>query len=236
MSQICQDKPLSWLTLEMYHLKELPSDESLQVQAHLDSCPSCRSCLEQIEVEQDFALPPLSLESSLKQSSPVRWWTQWNQLFLGSGFAIAAVALLVFLLPTSPQQKQVFPPSRIATKGGDVAISLVRKRKGRTLHNPTTFRPKDRFKVLVTCPPPKFYYVEVVVIQGDRRFFPLPSGEPSLCGNRIPLPGAFHLTGKKPTTICAVLSPQILARKVFAKKRMLLWPGLTVCTEVIRSR
>jgi hypothetical protein len=123
------------------------------------------------------------------------------------------VLLLQVYVGGPPRQGGVLPaPGRVSFKGGELALSLVRERKGAILHDPTTFAPKDRFKVLVTCAPGERLLWDLMVIQGEERSFPLKPGGPLLCGNRQPLPGAFTITGRSPVVVCVVVGDRPLDR------------------------
>lgn len=204
----CTGQPLSWLTLERYHLGELPEPQSRRIQEHIGSCDACRGCLEQIQTDHDhLVLPPLPEPVPEKGA-----WSGWLPRF---GWAAAAAALATVIIVVllriyvggPPRQDGALPaPSRVGFKGGELAISLVRERKGAILHDPTTFAPGDRFKALITCAPDQRLLWDLVVLQGEERSFPLKPAGPLLCGNRQPLPGAFTITGKLPAVVCLVAS------------------------------
>ena len=101
----------------------------------------------------------------------------------------------------------IAPGRHIHTKGGDVALELVRERDGSTANEPTSFAPADRFKMLLTCPPPLRLYADLAIVQSDGVAFP---GAPTAisCGNRVPLPPAFRITGPGPATICVAVDPE----------------------------
>ena len=96
------------------------------------------------------------------------------------------------------------------TKGGELALALVRDRGGDIDLAPTRFRDDDRFKVVVTCAPGAALHAELVVFQAERAggqavaAFPL-AGRSLACGNRVAFPGAFRITGREPATVCLVL-------------------------------
>ena len=230
MNNICQSEPLSWLTLERYHLRELPIEESLQVREHLDDCSCCRICLEQIKKDDLVPLPLLAFEASPQKPWP--WWLRFGSVTTGVGFATATAVLLFFFAGNPTSKNLAFPPPRITLKGGDMAISLVRERKGSILHNPTTFLPKDRFKVLVTCPPPMILPWKLVVIQNKQISFPLSPSGPILCSNRVALPSAFRIVGSSPAVICLVLGKTTLPRSLPPSKLPKQWPTKTVCVKL----
>jgi hypothetical protein len=89
-------------------------------------------------------------------------------------------------------------------KGGAVAFSLVRD-DGERLEGPAgVYRDGDRFKAIVTCPPGGGVAFDVVVREGGRESFPLPPAVDLACGNEVPLPGAFQLTGSAEQTVCLI--------------------------------
>ena len=93
-------------------------------------------------------------------------------------------------------------PARI--KGGAVAFSLVRDDGERVEGSLGVYRDGDRFKAIVTCPPGGGVGFDVVVREGARESFPLPPAVDLTCGNEVPLPGAFQLTGSADETVCLV--------------------------------
>jgi anti-sigma factor RsiW len=208
----CIGQPVSWLALERFHLGELPEPQRAEIADHLRACPACQQCLESIQADEAVALPPLRPVVATAAARPASRW-RWS--FVGLGFASAAAAAAVALVllhgPGAPRLDQPWPPSRVAVKGGEVAIALVRERAGATVQEPTTFAAGDRFKVLVTCPPGE-EVVDVVVHQGGTAAFPFPAPQRVSCANLVPLPGAFTLTGRDPARVCLVASPAPLAR------------------------
>jgi len=193
-------EPLSWLTIERYQLGELEGARRSEVAAHLEQCPCCRGCLEQIAADARD-LPPLPAAAP----RPRRVWrSRPARLALFSAVAAAAAVVLVaLLLPrVSPPPDRVPPRHLAGFKGGELALALVRERQGAIQHDPERFAPGDRFKVLVTAPPvdPPLHG-RVVVFQAGGAFFPLQPVELS-GGNREPLPGAFSLSGPGPALVC----------------------------------
>ncbi len=186
--------PVSWLRLERYLLGELPVEQRQAVASHLESCDRCRSCFTRIQDDardQLLALPTTGARQRRRPHWPV----------LGVAASAFAVILLVALRPT----KHDWHPSRVIhSKGGDVALDLVRERQGSVALAPTSFADQDRFKALVTCPPPVQPFVDLVVFQDREASFP---GEPAViaCGNRVPYPQAFRITGHSPATVCIVV-------------------------------
>jgi hypothetical protein len=109
------------------------------------------------------------------------------------------------------------PTTRVAgIKGGELDVSLVRERDGEIAHDPTEFRPGDRFKVLVTCAAAAPVTVELTVHQAGAAHRPLSPVELS-CGNRVPVPGAFRITGREPVSICIAAGHAIECRDLAAE-------------------
>src|SRR5690348_6106496 len=126
----CIGEPISWLRLEAYALDH----RDAAVRDHLAACDACRGCLD--EIERDLvALPPLVV--------PVKKRRAWWPMLL---VPAAAAVLLVVLRPR--------PHAGFTVKGvGEVSIGVVRERDGTLTYDARTYRPADRWKVLVTCPP-----------------------------------------------------------------------------------
>jgi hypothetical protein len=99
------------------------------------------------------------------------------------------------------------------SKGGDVAIELVRERGGDVVHGAHTFLAEDRWKVLVTCPVERVLFWDVVVEDGGQASFPLSPASPLACGNHVALPGAFQLSGVETKQLCVVFSGDPVARR-----------------------
>lgn len=200
----CVSEPVSWLDLELYALGELPGpDEERAVELHLAGCEACRGCLETIQVDR-CELPALPAAAPKDEPREPRSWWRWLRWSLAPAVAVAAAVLLALLLPDDPTVD--LPPRRVAIKGGDLALTLVRRRGDATIDDPRTFAPGDRFKVEVTCPPGQALRWDVVVFQGGQAAFPhaTPAG-PLRCGNREPVAGAFGLTGDQPAHVCLVV-------------------------------
>jgi len=206
--------PVSWLRLERHALGELPADERADVDAHLAGCPRCRACADRIAADAQRELPALpdaTRAPGLALPAPIATPVGWRRAWLGRrhAFALAAAAAVFALVLLRPHDaSHVGGPRVVAVKGGDVAIELVRERDGdpdgSTAWEPTSFAAGDRFKVLITCAPPLRVHADVVVLQVDGPAFP---GAPSsiACGNRVPLPPAFRITGPGTATICVAL-------------------------------
>ena len=215
----CSERqPLSWLTLELFQLGELGGEKRLRVLAHLERCSCCRSCIQRIEADRERVLPALPAMPRRRA-----WWrSRRARTALVGAVAAAAVLLLLLALPRTPPPS-THPPRRLAAfKGGELAIGLVRERRGAVEQDPARFAPGDRFKVLVTAPsvdPP--LAGQVVVFQSGSVFFPLPLASPLPDGNRRPLAGAFALSGAAPVIVCLAVGdrPADVSRKRLSRGR-----------------
>jgi hypothetical protein len=200
-------RPISWLRLERYCLGELPAADHQTVADHLAGCERCHRCVEQIRSAAPAELPPLP---ALPASPPAggaprerrarsgRWWA------LGFGLAGALAAGWLVLLPPRPTDDRGPLARRIRIKGGEVTFELVRSRNGSSAYEPTSFAAADRFKVLLTCPPPLGVHVDLAIFQGGTASFPGPPAAIS-CGSRVPLAPAFQITGAGPATVCVAV-------------------------------
>ncbi len=221
MSGTCLDNRLSWLMLEQYHLDALPGDERRQAEAHLASCPFCRGRLQSIEADTAPlpALPPVE-PAPTPRSIPLIPWA----LGLGTAAAMVLIGLLLFW----GEVPRPLPPQRIIIKGGELALTVVRERQGTTVTNPTGFREGDRFTLGITCAAGNDVNWEVVIFQGGQVYFPYADRPAVSCANRVPLPGAFRLTGDAPASICVVIDEAVSRAELRASGIDRL-PESTVC-------
>jgi hypothetical protein len=89
-------------------------------------------------------------------------------------------------------------------KGDLVAFALVRD-DGEPVTGPAgVFRDGDRFKVLLTCSPGTKVSFDFVVYEAGHASFPLAPARGLACGNGVPVPGAFRVTGSASQTVCVV--------------------------------
>ncbi len=191
--------PVSWLRLERHALGELGPDEQTEIAGHLAACPGCRARADLIAADGGRQLPPLPAAPPARSTArPPGWLT-----FAAVSTTAAAVLLVVWARPGSGPQ---LGGRRIAVKGGDVTIELVRERSGSIAWEPTSFTAGDRFKLLLTCAPPLRVYADLVVLQGDGPAFPGTTSRIG-CGNRIPLPSSFRITGPGDASICVAVDP-----------------------------
>lgn len=230
--------PVSWLRLERYALGELAADERAAIAGHLATCASCRACADHIAGDAQRELPPLPAAAPALPAAPPRhgWWRRWlagRRAAAFAGFAtVAAVFALIVVRPR--EQAKVDGPRVVAVKGGDVAVELVRERDGSTAWEPTSFAPGDHFKLLVTCTPPLRLHADVVVLQDDGAAFP---GAPALiaCGNRVPLPPAFRITGPGAATVCVGLDASAPPSRAALARGTGAQPGGRACLHLARA-
>jgi hypothetical protein len=189
-------EPISWLRLEHFHLGELPQEEHSLIRTHLDACPHCRAMLAEIE-DDARTLPPLPETAS----SPTLPWYRRAFTIYTLGPVMAAAIALVMLLPTTTDPQ--LPGARVAWKGGELAIALVRERAGVVKQDPRAYRDGDRFQVLLSTPPGEHPW-DLVVLQDGEAFFPLAAGT-SAGGNRVPI-GSFELTGPGEVAVCVMVA------------------------------
>lgn len=223
MGEPMKHESISWLQLERFALDELDPDERAQVSASLASDAEGAAILEGILTDdQALSRLPELPAAAPKDASWTGWWRDLRQRWrlaagvLATGVAAAAVLVLVPQMTgertserTTEQTGEhpgsvVAPGPQATTKGGDVAISLIRERAGVIVHDPGGYRPGDRFKVVITCPVKTPLFGEVVVYQADEVGFPLSLPERLPCGNRRALAGAFAITGESPAEVCLV--------------------------------
>ncbi|MBM4319692.1 MAG: hypothetical protein FJ125_06975 [Deltaproteobacteria bacterium] len=122
----------------------------------------------------------------------------------------------------------------MAYKGGELALALQRERAGAVVNDPARYLGGDRFRLLATCPPAEEELRwEVVVFQGGEAFFPLSGGQRLRCGNAVPLPGAFRLTGSGTATICLIAGADLPSRGSLARQGQTALPAdATVCVAL----
>ena len=214
----CISEPISWLELERFALDELPAEPATRVQGHLAACPVCARCLSGIRTET-VALPDLPPARPGARPVDGRGLRRWRWTLLGLGATLAGATAAVALLATPAVRER----AGTASKGMPVALTLVRERDGIVVEDPGGFRPDDRWKALVTCPGGREVSWALVLFgdgpeSGSERpplapsepgppgatplASPVASGTGLVCGNRVPLPGAFRLTGADRAAVC----------------------------------
>lgn len=206
----CNGTPISWLALERHHAGELEASESDAINAHLASCAICAACLARIEADAEgplaplLPLPPVS-PLVARTSAPPRLFLLRRIAPPLAALAVAAGVLLSLgrAPRTSPAPHEPLPGTS-RTKGGDVAFALVRDDEGLVAEAGGIYRDGDRWKAIVTCPAGMRASWDLVVFERGEAAFPLaPPGE-LVCGNDVPLPGAFRTTGRDRMTVCLV--------------------------------
>ncbi len=201
----CKGTPISFLRLDRYQLGELSAEEKPLIDEHLAECEACRGELAKI-VEDDakpLAALPSSTLTTLSTLTPAV--ASSNIFFLrrawpvAGAFAIAAAMLLFLSKPAD------VPSEGVRVKGDGVSFGLVRDDEAAFEEGGGSFRDGDRFKVVVTCAPYSRTHADVVVWENGTPSFPL-AAEDVACGNRVPLPGAFRVTGQTSMIVCLLTS------------------------------
>jgi hypothetical protein len=221
----CISEPLSWFVLEQYHLGDLDSNAASETKRHLSSCPACADVYHHIEHDA-VSLPDLPALIPTPRTASARS-IPWKGIIP----LVAAAALLLFVL-NPPIGTDIPPPSHIVTKGGELALSLVRLRDDTVRENPDRFQSGDRFRLLLTSPFTDNTLAEVVVFQGKETFFPYSEGLTIDLGNQVPVDGAFILTGDEDAVVCVIAdSPKsrLPSRRELAVKRFSALPPTSVC-------
>lgn len=225
-------EPISWLEFEQYILGELSNEKRKSVDAHLKSCASCRDLLEIINREKrelkDIA--PLKDTARASRRRPLR-------LVPAIGLAAAAMVATIYFIASpimmTDAPRQAF---EITAKGSETTIVIIRERDGKTLENPKHYKEGDRLSVLLTCPFEQPVYWEVAVFQGGETYFPINGNELITCGNRVPLPGAFQLTGQEPATVCVLVGEELPHRdEISADSRQNL-PETSACAVLLPKK
>jgi hypothetical protein len=188
----CVSEPVSYLRLERYNLHELPAAEESRVAEHLARCPVCRACYARIQADARDADVALLAAKLSRPVSPPKAATRRG---IYVTLLASAACLMLFLLE---------PLARDGTKGGELALELVRMSSAGQLLEPTHFAPGDRFKLAVSCPPELAGSVRVLAFQGSEVFEPVAAQALPECGNRRTLTGAWQLDGSEPVELCVV--------------------------------
>ncbi len=194
----CIDRPVSWLRLEVYQLGEIGEVERTSIATHLAACPACAACLASIEGDNAVALPPLPVGH---KSQAYGLASRARLGALAAGAIALAAAVLLGVGGTWRRGTVVDRDSAARVKGDAVAFSLVRDDNERIDDAAGVFRGGDRFKAIVTCPPSMASTFDLVVYDKAGSSFPLAPMSVA-CGNNVPLPGAFRLSGSGDETVC----------------------------------
>ena len=208
MSARCIGEPVSWLRLERLRLGELPSAERAEIVAHLAACAACAACAERIEADEATELPPLEVREPRAPDESRATPSRVRRLFARAGVlaAAAAVVLAVGHAWRTPDRSETGEgqTGHGRSKGDGMAFILVRDDGEPLVEAQGVFRDGDRFKALVTCPPGMTASFDLVVLDAGGVSFPLEPARSLACGNEVPLPGAFRLTGGEDETVCVV--------------------------------
>jgi hypothetical protein len=195
----CVTEPVSWLRLERFHLGEVDSAEHDRIAQHLSLCPACAACLTRIEHDATRELPPLPIRERPRRRGLPAWG------LAGAGALAAAAAVVIGLGPfVHPGARAPATVVGDRIKGGEVAFSLVREDDERFAGTAGVFRNGDRFKAVVSCPPGMAAAFDLAVYDSSGVSFPLETARGIVCGNDVPLPGAFRVTGGEEETVCLV--------------------------------
>jgi hypothetical protein len=198
MTLRCIDQPVSWLRLELYQLGEVDPVERTSIASHLGACPACAACLARIERDDAAALPPLSITRGAEAGGRM---SRARLGALAAGALALAAAALLGGGGAWRHGSASGPGSAAGVKGDAVAFSLVRDDDERIDDAKGLFHDGDRFKAVVTCPPPLGATFDLVVYDAAGASFPLARAR-VVCGNSVPLPGAFRLSGSGEQTVC----------------------------------
>lgn len=205
----CTSTPISWLELERLALGEVSPSRTAEIRAHLSRCSACAGCWRALDADRR-ELPRLRV-----QAAPASRAVPWRYAI--ATFAVAAVVMLVLQLRRDDERSRIS-----GIKGDALHIELLRERGGELLA-PDRFAPGDRFKVQASCGEGSIV-VDVVVEQGGQLYYPLAPAR-LWCGNRVEVPGAFHLDGGS-ARVCLVIGSDL------PPARGQLPPG-AVCTTVV---
>jgi hypothetical protein len=200
----CIDVPVSWLRLERYHLGEVSAEERAQSAAHLAACAACAESYASLERDDAVALPALPevVRAGRRGVRSIGARARLGVMVAG-GLALAAAAVL----GVGQGWRHGVGPGGVTGGGGDgvkgdaIAFSLVREDSERIEGAAGIYRDGDRFKAVVTCSPSMDVTFDVVVYDETGASFPLAPARVA-CGNEVPLPGAFRLTGSGVETVC----------------------------------
>jgi anti-sigma factor RsiW len=217
--------PVSWLRLERYALGELEPAERITIAEHLSACGRCRARADLITEDSTRELPPLPAAPARAPAPARKRYAAWLAL------ALAGAAAFVLVIRTPGEER---PPGgrRVAVKGGEVTIELVRERGGSIAWEPTSFSAADRFKLLLTCAPPLRVYADLVVLQNDGPAFPAAASLVT-CGNRIPLAPAFRITGLGDATVCVAADSDAPPSRARLSGSEPSAPGSRVCVHLV---
>ena len=206
MTPPCTSVPVSWLRLERFHLGELADGERRSIAEHLAACAACAACAARIAADDALDLAPLVLGKAPAASAPAVTLRRRHPrlLAMASGLALAAIVALAIGRAWRTPWATDAADERTRTKGDGMAFVLVRDDGLRVTEPTGAFRDGDRFKAVVTCPPSMSAGFDLVVFDAGGASFPIEASRRLACGNEVPMPGAFRLTGTGRETVCLV--------------------------------
>jgi hypothetical protein len=219
----CSSVPISHLRLERRLQGDLAPLERFRVDQHLRRCEACRACFEELRREVVVLKPlPQPLLAPDARRSNHRWTS--------IGVALSAAAAFMLWMRSATETSPELPPARVAVKGGELALELVREPRGERARDAGRFAPGDRFEGVVSCPPGARRHWQVVILQAGQAYFPFTPSELLTCGNGITLPGAFALDGSDPARVCIALSDAPLSRERLARSEL---PEQSACVTLV---
>ncbi len=225
-------KPISRLSMELFHLGELPPNKHTEIEKHLISCAACRRSLEYIEHDTRplprLSIRPLSTRQSILDFSKIRL----SYIFAACA-AIIITGLAFLLVPTKQTIDQETAHAFTHIKGQNTSLYIVRNRNGVVTEEPKAFKQGDAFKVFVTHLDQEEENWILAVFQGDEVYFPITSQEPLITGARIPLPGAFSLDGQEPAEICVFIGNRIPNKQTFIQENKQLISQAADCKTLV---
>jgi hypothetical protein len=132
-------KLIAWLD------RELPVDETLEVELHLGACPECRSELVTYERLSDAvdAYCDAAMESSAPHTEP-----RWRPVLLGASALVAVLALLA-----SPRVRKTQPPTGVTPTMASESGARVTATAGPASLNPVIPSPLLRARDLSSISP-----------------------------------------------------------------------------------
>jgi hypothetical protein len=203
VSAACTGTPISWLRLERYHAGEADGAERRAIDEHVAGCEACARCLRHVrDDDAGRALPPLPVAAGpgRRVGRPVALLAARRAGALGAALAAAAAVALAWGRRDGAAPADPAPGGR--AKGDEVGLALVREGGDAVADEGGSYSDGERFKALVTCPPAMRAGWDLVVYERREASFPLAPRAELACGNGVPLPGAFQLTGREPLTVC----------------------------------
>ncbi len=230
----CISTPLAWFTIEQYRLGDLDRAAAAEIARHLENCPACAEVHDYIKHdESSLPLLPMRMKTYNKIPRSVGFA---GKAFIGlSSAACILFALLTVFAPTrTPTQKSA--STGFATKGGDLAFSMVRLRGETVIENPTQFEEGDLFRLLITTPYEKEVPIEVAVFQGGETFFPFAESITVEPGNNRGLECAFILSGKEDALVCIIVGIPIPSREILQKKGVSSLPSENSLCQKLKAR